>query len=733
MRGSPIARHQPWLVLVCLTVFLLLLPLTLSKPGIPVFLKADEAAYYLAALSLVEDGDLVCDDGDARRLFREYAGTDNLLLMSRARGETVYFSVPFIYPAVAAPLVALFGANGMVLLNAALLMAMVWMGFVTLRRHNAPTESLLFACGFFLLSTAFVYVFWLQPEVFQMACMMGAYFLVVWGTREAAGGSGRVAHPRLVWLAAAAAALVATASYGKPMYVVLSVPLAVRLASMRSWRAAVSFAASGVLTAAALSASSYALTEQIWPYFAPRIGTGMSSPVGYIARRVDPLMPQTLDRTPADMLAKSGKELSVTLSTIVREAAPEFLIGRHGGLLVYMPFAVLAAVFFLGRDRRSLFRWLILASAIVTAVLFMTLVRGHWLGGGGFVGNRYFTAAYPCLFFLVREIRPAWLVAVGYASAGLFLGPLLITPLGVVVNEPTLQAHVRNQPFPRLPIEWSLARELAGYRYLPRADVVFHGRRDELVGRREEVWVHGAKKVEINLISTDPRRSFAFDVRNLAPDNEIELCMDGTCRTLTFDDVPSRGLRQRVVFPVQAGKRLPRAGPQAETFRYRLTVDTAWGEQPRWRGSGQERFYLGAALVYLGTAEGLERNLFDAEWLEVDAPASMVADATHALPVVVRNRSAHTWPSAGVKPVRLSYHWLRDDGTMHVRDGRRTALPDDVAAGARVAAPMRVDAPSEPGQYVLVLDLVQERVRWFATREPEKTYRVPVTVTAGEP
>ena len=172
------ARRGPRLALVSLTLLVVLLPLTLTKPGLPVALKADEAAYYLSSLSLWHDGDLVCENEDARRLFREYAGTDNLILMSGGAGGQIYFGVPFVYPLLATPFVGLLGANGMVFLNAALLMAMVWMGAIYLRRDNEEPIATLFAAGFFSLSTAFVYVFWLQAEVFNMACVMAAFFLI---------------------------------------------------------------------------------------------------------------------------------------------------------------------------------------------------------------------------------------------------------------------------------------------------------------------------------------------------------------------------------------------------------------------------------------------------------------------------------------------------------------------------------------------------------------------------
>jgi hypothetical protein len=47
-------------------------PLPLAKPGVPLTLKADEAAYYLMALSLAEDHDLRAEVRDFDRAFREF-------------------------------------------------------------------------------------------------------------------------------------------------------------------------------------------------------------------------------------------------------------------------------------------------------------------------------------------------------------------------------------------------------------------------------------------------------------------------------------------------------------------------------------------------------------------------------------------------------------------------------------------------------------------------------------
>jgi hypothetical protein len=58
--------------LLCLTAVCVLLPFTLTKPGLPPTLKADESAYYLMALSLANDHDLRVEQRDVDRLYREF-------------------------------------------------------------------------------------------------------------------------------------------------------------------------------------------------------------------------------------------------------------------------------------------------------------------------------------------------------------------------------------------------------------------------------------------------------------------------------------------------------------------------------------------------------------------------------------------------------------------------------------------------------------------------------------
>ncbi len=728
------SRQPASLALACLAVFLLLLPLTLESPGLPVILKADAAAFYLSALSLVQDGDLVCEDTDVRRLFREYPASENLLLMGRGGEHPVYFGVPIVYPVVAAPFAALFGARGLILLNAALFLAMIWMGATYLRRYNGDSLALFFAASFFFLSTGFLYVFWPQAEVLLMACVMASFFWLDRGTGgfEPSTGTG---SRRLVPYVAGSAAALAVASYSKPMLVVLALPALYFLAVTRAWKALVAYILSGLLSALALMGAANALTGEPWPYFAPRLATHLDSPVRFMERKVENRLERRVApggrdarRGSADQqIRRAVAKLQVTMVEIARDAAPEFLVGRHGGFLVYMPFAALAVFYFVSGGRRSVFRWLLLASAILSAILFVTIVRGNWLGGGGFVGNRYYTAVYPCFLFLVRKIRPPGGIVIGFAAAAVFLGPLIFTSR----SAPSHQIHVRNRPFPHLPIEWSLERTLPGSQRVSRNGVIFRGRRDDFVARGDEIWIAGARTVEMFLLSAEPERDFIFDLRNLAPDNEIEVCLQSRCRTTIFGDVPPSGSVERLVFEGQTGARIPRSAATDEGFRYRLLVTSLWGERPRWRSATSRNFYLGAALTFLGSREQLETELYRVQWNSVGSPGPVQPGTWLEVPVVLRNTSQSPWPVVGATRVRIGYRWRAAGGGPELaREGRAELGKDPVGPSQEVRVELRIRAPEAPGSYLLELDLVRERVQWFSAADDDNVHRLEVEVVA---
>jgi len=118
----------------------------------------------------------------------------------------------------------------------------------------------------------------------------------------------------------------------------------------------------------------------------------------------------------------------------------------------------------------------------------------------------------------------------------------------------------------------------------------------------------------------------------------------------------------------------------------------------------------------------------------MQAPASLPKPSPPGeilhVPVVVENRSDVAWSSLGSLPVFLSYHLHRlsgGDSELVVFDNPRAALPGFVEPGRRVEVSLPIEVPQQPGDYVAVIDLVEESRTWFADQgTPTAAFRFQV-------
>jgi hypothetical protein len=83
--------------------------------------------------------------------------------------------------------------------------------------------------------------------------------------------------------------------------------------------------------------------------------------------------------------------------------------------------------------------------------------------------------------------------------------------------------------------------------------------------------------------------------------------------------------------------------------------------------------------------------------------------------VRVANLGSERWPAGAEQSplIRAAYHWKRDDGRVYLYDGIRSQLPCRLDPGCSTVVAVLVQAPEEPGDFVLEIDLVHEHVRWF--------------------
>jgi hypothetical protein len=116
----------------------------------------------------------------------------------------------------------------------------------------------------------------------------------------------------------------------------------------------------------------------------------------------------------------------------------------------------------------------------------------------------------------------------------------------------------------------------------------------------------------------------------------------------------------------------------------------------------------------------------DDRWFGVQYEVPATARTTSggevfAVPITLHNTGSIAWRAEGERPTNLSYHWaLAPGGGSPSRlvefEGRRTALPSDVAPGGVVQIVAVARAPTVAGRYRLSWDLVQENVTWFSDR-----------------
>ncbi len=110
------------------------------------------------------------------------------------------------------------------------------------------------------------------------------------------------------------------------------------------------------------------------------------------------------------------------------------------------------------------------------------------------------------------------------------------------------------------------------------------------------------------------------------------------------------------------------------------------------------------------------------EILSHDTPLSMMADSSIVVTVGVKNTSDRPWPSKGT--IKLGCYWMDAEGQRLKSPEGRGMAPEDVVPGGVGEFRARVKAPSTPGTYSLVWDMVEEHVAWFGAKGGN-----PVTVT----
>jgi hypothetical protein len=91
----------------------------------------------------------------------------------------------------------------------------------------------------------------------------------------------------------------------------------------------------------------------------------------------------------------------------------------------------------------------------------------------------------------------------------------------------------------------------------------------------------------------------------------------------------------------------------------------------------------------------------------------MPPSATVKLELHLANLGEIAISSMAPFPLNLSYHWRTSRGEVVLWDGPRTTLPSILYPKEERNVWLTAQAPSQPGEYLLDITVVQEAVTWF--------------------
>ncbi len=679
------------------------------------WVTGDEGTYMAMAESLARDGDLIFDARDRERIEAASTPGEKQLILQRTHLGITY-SKPVLYAVLAAPFQWLFGAWGPVALNLLAAAGALWLTYLYLRRLG-PDGDYLTLLTFAGTSAMPAYLAWRMSDSVLVSFTLAGLVLAL--------ASARKPRRRFVdsehlldgrWPPLFGGVLLGMASFMRYPNALLAVMALIALLALRRWNRAATYLAGLAAGTIATVILTVALIGTPDPYRAPR--ATFNPTVGLPDGPDSPVVEQQLGglQRASVWLNPEPQPRVVAYSTFY------FLVGRHTGLLLYFPAALILV--WLALRRPDAVSWAMLLGVAGVALFYLVLLPHNYFGGGAAIGNRYFMATYPALLIALRELPRgrSWITA--WLVAAAVLGSSLASAWQTRDARRTSQAHAHAGLFRLLPYESTL---------------------QSIEGSRERFWLHdwewemlrfndpfsrvgsfsffldtGSPPAEIEIANTDPQRPLRFLVLSGAP--ELRVDYSDWRRSETFELQRPSGERGVIeVQPSSSWRRHPfwfhwRRNDVFYPKLVRLGVRTPDGSPAT------------AEVRYLGSAD-IPREIYSREVIDSELPTVAGTGTRSLATVAVLNTSQEIWKSDRVLSVFLSYRlFYRTDQGLQVIEGGRTPLPEPVAPGETLRSEIEIRWPSTPRGYGLAIDLVHEGISWFEDRVGAPIARSEVNV-----
>jgi hypothetical protein len=477
MSAAPLERRRVgWMATCVILAVYGGLAFGVGYPNASMGLFSDESTYYLMAHSLAADGDLEYRREDIERGFREFPSGPAGIFLKRGTDvagiqltgavpfvafpgtpdpdiQRLFYGKSFAYPLLAAPFVRAFGTEGFLVLNALLLAGAFLTAYLFVSARSGVMVGVLVSSAFVFATVVPVYFVWLQPELFNFALGLFAYFLWLYKTVAPAPTGRGSAWLRRPATDLAAGAIIGLATFSKVTNVLCLAPVVTWLAWRRQWRQAIATTLACATVTALLFGINVAVTGE-WNYQGGDRRTCYGPfPFEQAAVGLEVCPERSRNAALFDIIF----DREVFWSNLGHNAA-YFFVGRNSGLVAYFFPAVfgMVALGFARRPRES-WQWFVLAGILFQILVFIISLPYSYFGGGGSVGNRYFMGVYGTCLFLIPALRSGRVALALWIVGGLFMAKLVLNPFYTSIRP---GEHSKAGPLRWLPVELTNVNDL---------------------------------------------------------------------------------------------------------------------------------------------------------------------------------------------------------------------------------------------------------------------------------
>lgn len=432
----------------------------------PVHRWGDGSTFYMQISSIAEDFDIQYLPEDIHRAIENRF--DDLpagLFLTKTEDGRYYYSKEFSYAFFAAPFYKIMGNKGILIFNAVLFWLMILMGYLFLKKKNSDIIALLTSTAFFSLSAAFVYIFWIHAEIYNMFLITASLFFWIHYYENN--------DFRYLLIASF---IIGISIVAKLPNLLLFIPLLFFEVYNRRIKNIALMILIMLIPILAFYGYFYIETGYQDFYGGNRLYFNGEYPfLDTLDGQIDVGKPafSTGDESRIAYTLKKGLEYS-SIGTLIKMMYNLFyyFFGRFTGMVWYYPFTVFALLSILSLFINSLRqngtiqnlclhikkhpeKYLIFFGICLYISAFILLHGDNYFGGQHAVGNRYFYV-YPAFLFLFGLIDPRKLLIFTLVAA-IIITPVIANPIN---NSALPETITYNFPYKYLPLEYTQVNDL---------------------------------------------------------------------------------------------------------------------------------------------------------------------------------------------------------------------------------------------------------------------------------